>query len=138
MSLPPCERGAGGIEPIAYHLPMHIPYRPHLKLLSRELRANMTPTEKIFWYKILHSVPFSDYRFLRQKPLLNYIVDFYCSKLKVMIEIDGESHIHQVEYDKKRSADLEVYGIRVIRYTNHEIFSNLHGVCEDLLKQLWL
>jgi very-short-patch-repair endonuclease len=62
---------------------------------------------------------------LRQKPLLDYVVDFYCDELALVIEIDGESHIGQEEYDKKRSQELGEVGITVIRFTNDEVLQNL-------------
>jgi very-short-patch-repair endonuclease len=62
---------------------------------------------------------------LRQKPLLDYVVDFYCDELALVIEIDGESHTGQEEYDKKRSQELGEVGITVIRFTNDEVLQNL-------------
>jgi very-short-patch-repair endonuclease len=109
-----------------------IPYNRNLKERAREMRNNPTLAEKIFWYEILRNKNFFEYSFLRQKPLLNYIIDFYCSKLLIAIEIDGESHLTNEEYDKNRSTDLKKYGIKVIRYYNNEIIEGLDGVSEDL------
>lgn len=70
----------------------HIPYRDDLKEKAKELRKNMTGPEKNLWYNVLRKNQIEGYRFLRQKPLLSYIVDFYCDELKLAIELDGFSH----------------------------------------------
>ena len=64
---------------------------------------------------------FADYKFLRQKPIDNYIVDFYCSELCLVIEIDGDSHAEAVEYDAARTKVLEALGLTVVRYTNDDV-----------------
>lgn len=76
------------------------------------------------YYKILKVGTLEDYKFLRQKPLLNYIVDFYCADLKLIIEIDGDSHSEQETYDKERTRAFENYGLTVLRFTNIEIAHN--------------
>jgi very-short-patch-repair endonuclease len=82
---------------------VRLPYNPKLKDRARELRKNMTKTEKKLWYNFLskHSL-----RFLRQRPIDQYIVDFYCPKKKLIIEIDGSTHFTKdgVEYDAERSS----------------------------------
>jgi very-short-patch-repair endonuclease len=79
---------------------------------------------------------FSNYKFLRQKPIDNYIVDFYCSELRLVIEIDGDSHTASVEYDAERTKLLEAFGLTVIRYTNDEVLRNIAGVYEDLRQRI--
>lgn len=79
---------------------------------------------------------FQGLKFTRQKPLDNYIVDFYCSELLLAIEIDGDSHTEQTEYDRIRTETLDQYGITVIRYTNREVLNNLEGVYRDLTRQV--
>lgn len=79
---------------------------------------------------------FAEYKFLRQKPLGGYIVDFYCSKLRLVIEIDGESHAETVEYDVERTKILEALGLTVVRYTNDEVMLNSAGVYEDLIQRI--
>jgi very-short-patch-repair endonuclease len=79
---------------------------------------------------------FAEYKFLRQKPLGGYIVDFYCSKLRLVIEIDGESHAETVEYDVERTKILEALGLTVVRYTNDEVMLNIAGVYEDLIQRI--
>ena len=70
-------------------------------------------------------------RFLRQRPIDNYIVDFYCAQLKLVIEIDGDSHFTDegLEYDQARTRILEGYGLKVMRFTNKEVLENFDGVC---------
>jgi very-short-patch-repair endonuclease len=77
----------------------------------------MTVAEKKIWYSYLRSFPF---RVLRQKPIDNFIVDFYCAKLKLVIEIDGDSHYTNEgrEYDIERTKILAGYGLKVIRFSN--------------------
>ena len=113
-----------------------LPFRKDLKEKARDNRKKMNRPEAKLWYEILSNRKFLGYRFLRQKPILDYIVDFYCSKLKLGIEIDGESHIEQKEYDKKRTLNLRKIGIKLIRYSNAEIMCNLEGVYLDLEKQV--
>ena len=109
-----------------------LPFRKDLKAKARDNRKNMNRPEAKLWYEILSNRKFLGYRFLRQKPILDYIVDFYCSNLKLGIEIDGESHVDQKEYDKKRTLDMNKIGIKIIRYSNVEIMCNLEGVYLDL------
>lgn len=85
------------------------------------------------------------YRFLRQKPVWNYILDFYCHKLKLWIEIDDNSHDWKGEYDEERTKYLNSVGIEIIRYTNNNIHYHLDAVIIDLeskiqerAKNLWL
>ena len=75
---------------------------------------------------------FHRYKFTRQKPILDYIVDFYCHELALVIEIDGESHIGREAYDVQRTQDLETLEIHVLRYTNDECTKSLAGVRESL------
>jgi len=113
----------------------YLSFNPRLKNLARVNRKSMNRPEAGIWYEILHNKKMH-YRFLRQKPILNYIVDFYCSKIKLAIEIDGESHNAQIEYDRERTGKLNQLGIKVVRYSNLEIMSNLEGVYFDLKKQI--
>ena len=107
----------------------HLPYNPKLIEKAKELRKNMTPAEKKLWNNYLKTLKT---RFLRQKPIDNFIVDFYCAKLKLVIEIDGETHFTDEAkiYDSQRTLILESYGLQVIRFTNQQVFKNFEGVCE--------
>ena len=113
----------------------YIQYRSDLKLKARENRNKPTPAEEKLWYEILKNRQLEGYKFNRQKPLDNYIADFYCSKLALVIEIDGNHHYNksQKEYDDYRTFRLNALGIKVVRYSNAEVLENLEGVREDLM-----
>ena len=97
--------------------------------IGRMLRKNMTPEERHLWYDFLRAYPI---RFNRQKIIGRYIVDFYCAKAKLIIELDGSQHYEDagVEKDLERTQFLEQYGLNVIRIPNNEIKQNFRGVCE--------
>ena len=115
---------------------LFIPYNQKLIEVARENRKNPTQAEKKLWLKVLKGKQFENYKFLRQKPLDNFIADFYCAELLLIIEIDGDSHAKQREYDTLRSEKLEAYGIKVVRYTNDDVLSNIEGVYQDLKKRI--
>lgn len=89
----------------------------------------MTPWEKRLWYDFLRDYPL---RFQKQKPIGNYIVDFYCAKAHLVIELDGGGHYtkKQMEIDRVRTKELESMNLTVIRICNTEIEHNFVGVCE--------
>ena len=97
--------------------------------LAKTLRKNMTPWERKLWYEFLRSYPI---RFQRQKAIGNYIVDFYCAKAKIVIELDGGGHYttEQIKNDKLRTKELENMNLRVLRICNLDIDQNFYGVCE--------
>ena len=97
------------------------------------LRSNMTETEKILWEKLRNRTVFK-VKFRRQHPIGIFIVDFYCHELKLAIEIDGGIHLRKdiIEYDDGRSHDIEKYGIRILRFTNDEILSDLTKVLDEI------
>lgn len=110
-----------------------IPYNKKLVSKSRELRNKQTESEKVFWKEILKSKRLSHLTFLRQKPLGDFIIDFYCSKLRLAIEIDGDIHTFQKERDKERDNILtHKFGITVLRYTNDEVTNNPEKILKDL------
>ena len=97
----------------------------------------MTDPEKRLWYKCLSLFPV---RFNRQKRIENYILDFYCHKAKLVIELDGEQHYEEdiKEYDIERTKVLENYNLKVIRFSNYDLKENFDGICEyieNILKQ---
>ena len=96
---------------------------------AKNLRKNMTKEERHLWYDFLRSYPV---KFLRQKILGKYIVDFYCAEAKLIVELDGSQHYEEkgMEYDAERTNYLEQYGIRVLRIPNNEVSQNFRGVCE--------
>lgn len=123
---PPDKGGQGGF----------IPYDKALTDKARENRKNPTPAEKRLWFEVLQNKRLGKFKFIRQKPIDHYIVDFYCSELMLAIEIDGDTHAEQQQYDATRTQRLNMLGIEVFRYPNVEILNNLEGVYEDLLKRV--
>lgn len=97
--------------------------------LAKNLRKNMTKEERHLWYDYLRGYPV---RFLRQKPIGNYIVDFYCAKASLVIELDGSQHFAPTEAKKdlNRTKFLEEQGLLVIRIPNNAVNENFRGVCE--------
>ncbi|MBZ0254606.1 endonuclease domain-containing protein [bacterium] len=109
----------------------HLPYNPSLIEQAKRLRMNLTAAEKKIWFECLNEFP---HRVLRQRPIDNYIVDFYCPRLRLVNEIDGDSHYSDqaLVKDKERTEVLEQYGLSVIRFTNIEVMNEFEGVCETL------
>ncbi len=104
-----------------------IPYNPNLTVLSRQLRNESTLSEVLLWNQIKRK-QLRGYQFLRQKPIGDYIVDFFCYQLMLAIEIDGETHNCKVAKDRTRQNRLESYGIRVIRFLDVDVKRNMEGV----------
>ncbi|HEY5772499.1 MAG TPA: endonuclease domain-containing protein [Chitinophagaceae bacterium] len=97
---------------------------------ARELRSKLTLAEEIFWLRLKEQFP--KYKFRRQHPISIYIADFYCHKLKLVIEIDGSIH-HSEEArlnDKRRQQDLEDLNLTVIRFTNSQVKNEIESVIE--------
>jgi len=109
----------------------HLPYNPKLVERAREMRQNPTDAEKKLWYSFLRTF---NHRVLRQRPINNYIVDFYCAKLRLVIEIDGDTHFTDqgLEYDRVRTSVLEGYGLKVIRFTNKQVLEDFDAVCASI------
>ena len=99
--------------------------------IARDFRKNQTDTEEIMW-KELRNRKFLNLKFRRQYLVEGYIVDFYCSKLKLAIEIDGLIHSRQIKKDQQRQKDIEEKGVKFIRFKNKEVEYNL----EEVLKKL--
>jgi len=95
-------------------------------MLARKLRKNSTLSEVILWQKIKQRS--YGVQFHRQVPMLDYMVDFYCHEIKLVIEIDGSSHDYKYFADKKRQSRLEQYGIVFLRFTDSEIKKDLFSV----------
>lgn len=110
-------------------------YSPGLKMRARELRNNMTLAEKKLWLEYLRYFPL---KVLRQKPIKNYIVDFYCPKLNLVIEVDGETHFEKndLKYDQNRTDALNKLGLKVIRFWNYEITEGFESVCERIENEM--
>jgi very-short-patch-repair endonuclease len=103
------------------------PYNPELKELASELRKNMTFSEVLLWNE-LKQKKILGHDFDRQRPINNYIVDFYCKELCLAIEIDGDTHIYRYEYDEERQRTLEKLGIHFLRFEDIEVKKNISNV----------
>ena len=110
-----------------------IPYNPKLKEFARKLRNNSTFTEIMIW-NYLKGKQIRGYDFDRQRPIVNYIVDFYCKDLQLAIEIDGESHYGNPERDKKKDKRLNELGLTVLRFDDMEVVHQLDKVIEKIEK----
>ena len=107
-----------------------IPYNPKLKQFARDLRNNSTLSEVLLWKKIKNKA--LGVEFHRQVPINEFIVDFYCHELKLVIEIDGESHQYKYEHDFTRQSILENCGISFIHFTDLEVKQNMNNVIRTL------
>ena len=148
QSYPPDKGGEGGYIPYSKTVELtdrkaqkssrrgYIPYNKTLTQKARENRKNPTPAEKKLWYEVLSNKRVDNLKFTRQKPLDKYIVDFYCAELMLAIEIDGHTHADQEQYDKRRTENLNKYGVEVIRYTNAEVLNNIEGVYQNLRERI--
>jgi very-short-patch-repair endonuclease len=107
------------------------------KALARTLRKNQTDIEGLMW-QYLSDRRLGGYKFRRQHPIGNYIVDFYCPKRKLAIELDGGQHDYpkQVDYDENRTTFLVRKGIKVLRYWDNEVLINTEGILDDILDKL--
>lgn len=103
----------------------------------RDLRRNQTEAEKVIWKRLRNKGLFG-LKFFRQYSVGAYIVDFYCPKYKLAIELDGGQHAEEEnkEYDKVRTDYMESMGIEVMRFWNNEVLQNIEGVLEEINKRL--
>ena len=110
-------------------------YNKDLVKYAKELRKTMTPWEIKLWTQFLRNYPI---RFQRQKVIDNYIVDFYCAKAHIVIELDGGGHYteEQIKYDEQRTIILNKYNIQVIRVCNIDIDNNFYNVCEYIDREV--
>ena len=102
---------------------------------ARDLRKNMTPWERKLWYLFLRGY---SPRFQRQKMIGDYIVDFYCAKARIVLELDGGGHYEpeQTEHDKRRTEVLESQKLRVVRICNRDIDERFREVCEMIDQEI--
>jgi len=97
------------------------------------------PIAEVLLWAYLKNKHLGSYKFRRQYSVRNYVVDFYCVKIKLAIEVDGDSHFRKrtVAYDKNRQKEIESFGIKVIRFTNKEIYENIDEVIEKIKENLY-
>ena len=126
--LPPGEgRGEGVKKPLP----------PEVLQRCRSLRTNATNAEHLLW-QVLRDRQLEGLKFRRQHPCEGYILDFYCHKKRLAIELDGGGHgePRQEAYDEERTRKLEKAGVRVIRFWNNDVLQNLEGVVEEILANI--
>ena len=105
-----------------------LPRNKKLKGFSRDLRKNATEQENRLWYRFLRTYPT---RFNRQRVIGNYIVDFYCDKAKLIVELDGSQHFEEtgMAADRERDEYLESLGLKILRFSNSDVDKNFYEVC---------
>ncbi|MBR08649.1 MAG: DNA methylase [Rickettsiales bacterium] len=110
-----------------------IPYNPKLKELARQLRNNSTKSEIRLW-QYLKGKQMMGYDFHRQKPLLNFIADFYCYELKLVIELDGYTHQFEevIAKDEMKQDELEEIGLTVLRFDDAEVMKDINNVLRTI------
>ncbi|MFQ5717649.1 MAG: endonuclease domain-containing protein [Nitrospinales bacterium] len=109
--------------------------RKDKKTIRQDLRNNMPETERLLWAK-LRGKQLGGYKFRRQYGVDQFVLDFYCPKIKLGIEIDGDSHFNKnaETYDRERSRVIQSYGIKILRFNNNEVHKNIDGVLETILE----
>ena len=112
-------------------------YRSDLKAKARTLRSNQTDAEQRLWLR-LRRKQLLGCTFNRQKPLDSFVVDFYCHQARLVVEVDGGQHFlpEGLSQDSERDARLNKMGLNVLRFSNHEVMTNLDGVLERILAEL--
>ncbi|MCL5062816.1 MAG: endonuclease domain-containing protein [Nitrospiraceae bacterium] len=107
------------------------------KIKRRMLRSNMPQVEVILWSKLKNN-GLKGYKFRRQYSVEKFVIDFYCPKLKLAIEVDGDSHFVEGSKirDKERQAIVESFGITFLRFTNREIYENINGVLNKIVEHI--
>lgn len=106
-------------------------YLEDLRILARNNRKKLTKSEAKLWYEYLSKRPLGC-KFLKQKPIGRFIADFYCSKILLVIEIDGGSHWGKENYDEGRDLEMSRRGIRTVRYTDKQVLNDLITVTKEI------
>ncbi len=114
-------------------------YNGNLKQYSRQLRENMTTAEKQLWAKV-RMKQLKGYQFYRQKPIGGYIVDFFCPRAKLVIEVDGGQHFSDetAKYDRIKDEYLSSLGLKILRFTNTDVLAHIEGVLESIEREITL
>ncbi|NBC02358.1 MAG: DUF559 domain-containing protein [Bacteroidetes bacterium] len=113
-------------------------YNKNLRELARRLRKQSTKAEIKLWNEVLRGGKMYGFTFLRQRPILKYIVDFMCKELMLIIEVDGFTHewAEQWKLDRKRQKEIEKIGFTVLRFTNKEVLTDIRNVQRVI--ELWV
>ncbi|NET17144.1 MAG: endonuclease domain-containing protein [Okeania sp. SIO1H6] len=104
---------------------------PEIEQAARKLRNNLTPAEARLW-SALRNKQLEGLRFRCQHPVGNFILDFYCPSCKLAVEVDGEIHASQTEYDNARTSKLAEYGCKVLRFKNEQVINDLPKVLAEI------
>ena len=104
---------------------------PETEEAARKLRNNLTPAETRLW-SALQNKQLEGLRFRCQHPVGNFILDFYCPSCKLVVEVDGEIHTRQTEYDNARTSKLAEYGYKILRFTNEQVMNDLPKVLLEI------
>ena len=114
-----------------------LPYNRRLKTKARSLRANPTDAELHLWYR-LRRKQILGVQFYRQKPIGNYIADFYAPAAKLVVELDGGQHLSpgQAKYDAQRTRDLELHGLKVLRFDDRQVLVETESVLERIFQAI--
>jgi very-short-patch-repair endonuclease len=106
-------------------------YKKSTKRIAKVLRKNLTPWEKRFWFEFARNYQYNIYR---QRPVGRYVLDFYCARAKIAIELDGSGHSYpfQIKKDQERTSYLENLGVKVLRFSNERIALDFDEVCKEI------
>ena len=129
ISLSPFEKGGlGGFSSM-------LGYKPQLKTRARSLRSNLTDAKRRLWRR-LRRKQISGIQFYRQKPIGNYIVDFYAPVIRLVVEVDGSHHLdtRQTRYDAQRSEYLKRLGLKVLRFDDQQVLTQTEAVVEAIFR----
>jgi len=107
-------------------------YNKRLQPFATTLRKEMTKAEACLWKYVLRARQMKGYEFRRQRPVLNYIADFMCKDLRLVIEVDGITHDNKLERDSRRDDTLRQSGFYVFRFTDEEVLTNIRGVAREI------
>ena len=122
---------------VSVEYPMYFGAKPDIFKLAKELRKLETVAEKLLWSQ-LNRNQLLGLQFRRQHPINRFIADFYCPKIKLVIEVDGSQHYSDkgVATDKIRDKYLQDCGLRVLRFNDYEVLTNINGVVENILENM--
>jgi very-short-patch-repair endonuclease len=99
---------------------------------ARELRQGQTDAEALLWSR-LRNRQLAGLKFRRQRPIANYIADFACIEIGLVVELDGGQHIEQAEYDGQREQQMQQAGFQTLRFWNHDVLNETEAVMEKIL-----
>ena len=116
---------------------LHLNASPNIFLKAKALRKNMTEAEKLLW-SVLRKKQLEGLRFRRQHPILTFILDFYCHRIKLGIELDGLGHENEEQrnYDEARTCQLNEHGVTIVRYKNEEVIKDMENVKLKIMEEV--